>query len=281
LDPKRTFRDYLTDYQAKAQNKEVEALVRILGIDANKLAALMNTNITEANLNEYGRFDDLKATIDKQKAKAYFEALERNAIPAFKVNIKADGLLRRFILKGGFEIEAAGDEEGKSEEYSIKHTGYVFIGTEDYAEAEVVFEAYLNFSISAGFRLVNRGEFTKGSWIRKGIEFVQRVASSKEATEAFTKAQKALELAKIEKLQSEVNKNNADAAAALLKSMDSVPEFTSRIGSLLVLKTSNSCAPNISVLVLTTQQLAMVENQPELMNSPSTLLTSLNSTLPQ
>lgn len=105
IDPTRTFRDYLNDYETRAKNKEVEAIVQILGIDGKKLTALMNTNITEANLNEYGRFDDLKATIDKQKAKAYFEALEGQPLPAFKVNIKAATLLENFILADGFELE--------------------------------------------------------------------------------------------------------------------------------------------------------------------------------
>jgi len=106
IDPTRTFRDYLTEYQAKAKNQEIEVLVQIFGIDAKKLTDLLNTNATEANLNEYGRFDDLKATIDKQKAKAYFEGVEGIVIPAFKVNIKADALLRKFILGGGFKLEA-------------------------------------------------------------------------------------------------------------------------------------------------------------------------------
>ena len=105
IDPSRSFRDYLTDYKAEAKNKEVEAIVNCLGVDTQKLTALMNTNITEANLNEYSRFDELKETIDKPKAKAYFEALEDRTIPAFQVNIKTANLLRRFILEGGFELD--------------------------------------------------------------------------------------------------------------------------------------------------------------------------------
>ena len=66
----------------------------------------MNANATEANLNEYGRFDDLKKTVDKQKAQAYFEGLEGTALPVFRVNIKAATLLRRFILDDDFKLEA-------------------------------------------------------------------------------------------------------------------------------------------------------------------------------
>ncbi len=105
IDPSRSFRDYLTGYQAAVKDKEVAAIVKHFGIDAGKLRALMNTHISESNLNDYGRFDALRATIDKQKAKVYFEALEGKPLPAFKVNVKAANLLQRFILEDGFELE--------------------------------------------------------------------------------------------------------------------------------------------------------------------------------
>lgn len=104
IDSDRTFRDYLTDYQAKAKDHEIEAIVNVLGVDKAKLSALMATTITDANINEYGRFDDLKATVDKPKAKAYFEGLEGKKLPPFKVNIKSAQLLRDFIIQGGFEL---------------------------------------------------------------------------------------------------------------------------------------------------------------------------------
>jgi type I restriction enzyme, R subunit len=72
-----------------------------------KLIALMNTHVTEANLNEYGRFDDLRETIDQQKAKAYFEGLEGTTLPMYRVNIKASNLLRDFLLRGGIELRKA------------------------------------------------------------------------------------------------------------------------------------------------------------------------------
>lgn len=105
IDPSRTFRDYLTDYQAKAQNAEIDALVQILGVDAQKLKALKNTSLTEATLNDYGRFDELRTTVDKQKAKTYFEAKSGEKLSPAKVNIRAATLLRRFILEEGFELE--------------------------------------------------------------------------------------------------------------------------------------------------------------------------------
>jgi type I restriction enzyme, R subunit len=103
IDPFRTFRDYLTDYKIAAKDKEVAAIVLALGLDAAKLIALMSTHLTEANLNEYGRFDDLRGTVDQEKAKAYFDALEGNPLPIFKVKIKAAKLLSDFLLRGRVE----------------------------------------------------------------------------------------------------------------------------------------------------------------------------------
>lgn len=69
------------------------------------LRSFMSQHVTEDNINEFGRFDALKATVDKAKAKAYFEALTGLKLPIPKVNIRVDNLLRDFILKGGYDIE--------------------------------------------------------------------------------------------------------------------------------------------------------------------------------
>ena len=105
LDIGQTFRDYLTNYKTAAKDKEVEAIVSTLGVDATKLRTLMNTNVTEANLNEYGRFDELRGTVDADKAKTHFEGLEGAPLPMFKVNIKSAMLLSDFLLRGGTELK--------------------------------------------------------------------------------------------------------------------------------------------------------------------------------
>ena len=65
----------------------------------------MGLKLTETNINEFGRLDELKNTIDKSKAKAYFENKEGIKLNPPKVNIRVDKLVREFILKGGFEID--------------------------------------------------------------------------------------------------------------------------------------------------------------------------------
>lgn len=79
-------------------------------VNAEKLLALMGTHVTEANLNEYGRFDDLKETVNQQKAKAYFEGLAGKPLPPFRVKVRASVLLQRFILEDGFPLNDGTDE---------------------------------------------------------------------------------------------------------------------------------------------------------------------------
>jgi len=101
----KTFREYITEYQFKAKNAEIHQISQLLGIDEYKLRNMMNSGITELNINEYGRFDELKNTVDKNKAKEYFEKLESSTIPPFKINIRVHNLLQKFIISGGFELE--------------------------------------------------------------------------------------------------------------------------------------------------------------------------------
>lgn len=100
----KPFRDYITEYQFRAKNEQVRQLANSLGVDIPKLENLMNAGITEASINEYGRFDDLKKTVVREKAEEYFVSTEGTKVPAFRLSIKIEKLLKDFILSGGFDI---------------------------------------------------------------------------------------------------------------------------------------------------------------------------------
>ena len=101
----KTFRDYVVAYQFAAKNTQLQQLVQTFGLDGAKLQHLMAANVTEDNINEFGRFDELKNSVDEAKAKAYFERLEQGTLPPFKVKMKTHALLKDFIIKGGIDIE--------------------------------------------------------------------------------------------------------------------------------------------------------------------------------
>lgn len=96
-----TFKDYIIKYQVQAQHDSIKQFADSLGLDESKLRTLLESAVTEDNINEFGRFDELKSTVDKDKAKAYFEALKDSSIPMAKVNMKVDAELRAFILSEG------------------------------------------------------------------------------------------------------------------------------------------------------------------------------------
>ena len=100
----KTLRDYITEYQFRAKDDQIHRFATIFGLDEDKLRNMMGLNLNEASINEFGRFDELKKSVDKSKAKAFFEAYEQVKLIPPKVNMKTDRLLRKFILSGGFEI---------------------------------------------------------------------------------------------------------------------------------------------------------------------------------
>jgi type I restriction enzyme R subunit len=107
----KTLRDYITDYLSKAKNDQIHRVAVALGLDEAKLRNIMSLQLNSSNINEFGRYDDLKKTVDKAKAKAYFEKVEGTKIIPPKVNVKVDNLLREFILNGGFEIETVDKDD--------------------------------------------------------------------------------------------------------------------------------------------------------------------------
>ncbi len=94
----KTFRDYITEYQFKAKEDEIYEIVSSFGLDESILRKILSAHVTENNIDEFGRFGELLNSVDNAKAKQYFEKKEGQTIPAFKVKVKTDKLLREFIL---------------------------------------------------------------------------------------------------------------------------------------------------------------------------------------
>lgn len=99
-----SFREQIVKYKTKDKDTQIQKLVKALGVDESKLKNMIEKHLEEANLNEFGMFDDLKSTVDKSKAKEYFEKLDETELTKVKVNQKTSKLLKEFILRGGFDI---------------------------------------------------------------------------------------------------------------------------------------------------------------------------------
>ena len=103
-DEGKTFMDYITDYKQKAKDNVISRYASTFGIDEKMLSDLVSLHPTEATINEFGRYDNLKATLDIDKAKAYFSKIEGKPISTFSARTKFDTLTHKFIIEGCFEL---------------------------------------------------------------------------------------------------------------------------------------------------------------------------------
>ncbi|MDB0616374.1 HsdR family type I site-specific deoxyribonuclease [Tenacibaculum dicentrarchi] len=95
----KSFMDYIVEYQQNVENNQINKVATTFGLDEDLLREIINSDFTMA------KFNTLKDSVDKIKAKTYFEAVAGKKIPAFKVNIKIDDILRRFVEGKDIEIK--------------------------------------------------------------------------------------------------------------------------------------------------------------------------------
>ena len=91
LDPSLALSDYITDYKQKDANDKVVKVIKDLGLDGNLLRAMLARKYTRENL-DLGRLNSLKKTVDREKAKVYF-----NEERMIFLNKRIDEFLREFI----------------------------------------------------------------------------------------------------------------------------------------------------------------------------------------
>lgn len=103
--PGKTFMDYINEFQARGKSDQVTALVDALGVDEAMLRTIMAQHVTEANINEYGRFEALKKTADPSRARSYFSERDGAPVTPFRASVLLDKLLRQFVLSGGFDLD--------------------------------------------------------------------------------------------------------------------------------------------------------------------------------
>lgn len=56
----KTLRDYITEYLSKAKDDQIHRVAVALGVDEVKLRTIMSLRLNSTNINEFGRYDDLK-----------------------------------------------------------------------------------------------------------------------------------------------------------------------------------------------------------------------------
>jgi len=127
-----------------------------------------------------------------------------------------------------------------------------------------------------GFTVSDDFPEESGSWWKKWFAKTRDVATQPEVIERLKKIERAVELQGLHKPQSEINKNEAEAVAALLKAVENVPTAAIQAGSILLIKTNNPhTGPCIQVRSLTLRELTHLERNQKLLASPHDILVKL------
>ncbi len=113
VDPTMTFRDYIAKYMRKAEDARIARIVRRLGCYEKLLRTLLDRKVTELNYKEFGYFDELVASVDKDKAKKFFNVIERDNYRDYRLNMYISGYLKRFVISGGVDPYADVIDSGR------------------------------------------------------------------------------------------------------------------------------------------------------------------------
>ena len=103
VDEDKPLRDYITEYMTKEKNDRIHRFADAFGLDENILREIMN-KFMPGDIIPPGPYEQLVQSVDKSKAKAWLEADEGKPIQSFRINMRIDSTLRKFIEIGGFDI---------------------------------------------------------------------------------------------------------------------------------------------------------------------------------
>ncbi len=70
----------------------------------NRLQEMINLNLDEKSLNQYGRFDKLMNSVDTERAREYLIASKGEELSVFYSNLMVSNILREFILHGNLSM---------------------------------------------------------------------------------------------------------------------------------------------------------------------------------
>lgn len=122
VNPDKTFRDYISEYMKREEDSRIARIVRRLGCYADKLRDLLNRKVTNENINDGNRFNELLDSVDRDRARNFFIVVEAQTYKEYRLEMLIDRYLRSFILSGGIDpyadvtepnAEAEGSNTGK------------------------------------------------------------------------------------------------------------------------------------------------------------------------
>jgi hypothetical protein len=128
-----------------------------------------------------------------------------------------------------------------------------------------------------GFEISDSFPAELGSWWKRWFAKSKDVITQPEVVEKLQKAERALELYTLQRYQSTVDKEQAEAAGAVLKSLDNIPNAVCQIGSILIIKiTDDFTGTRVYSRTLSAQEMIYLERNQHLLQSPEKILECLS-----
>jgi hypothetical protein len=132
----------------------------------------------------------------------------------------------------------------------------------------------LNFDLIIGLHAVH------SSWFKRTLARTKDALTSDEMVVMYKEFANGLQVNAILHKQSEIGKNLSEAVLNILKGIENTPNACIRIGSVLVLKTTDAstCLPVIYVKNLTIGEMHYLTKHPTLSLQPNNIIYELENT---
>ena len=98
LSPGKTIQDYINEYQLRELYKQSQIFAEATGVNLSMLMNILKAGVTEANLDDFNRFSELRLTLDAAKTRVFIEKVEGEAVMPRYVLPRGAKLLKEFIL---------------------------------------------------------------------------------------------------------------------------------------------------------------------------------------
>lgn len=154
---------------------------------------------------------------------------------------------------------------------------HLYLDTNYYNEYLVTYDNFISFLQKVGIDFLSDETTKKGSFIKNFFGSIRTFFTSAEFKNKLEDVEHLLNNATTNKYQSEIDKNQAEAAAALINSASSSENFVAQIGSVIVLKWKDSQGKqNLITKTLTRNQMIELNKNPQLLDMPLLLLERIS-----
>lgn len=151
-----------------------------------------------------------------------------------------------------------------------------YIADEDPKKAKQMVKALDLFKQALDLVRSEEGPAESGSWFKHWIYRTREAMSEPEVAERLRKAERALEMQVLHKIQAEVDQKQAEAAAALIEALKDSQAAAIQVGSLLLVKTTSPAGPLVAARTLTQNEMLLLEKNPSLLRNPEDILFLLS-----